>query len=62
MSDDIPMTRCLIRGFIGSQMLVEQDILVESRRVACEYVMAYFDNEASWSGCERYTVDMSWVE
>lgn len=61
MSDDIQMTRCIVRGFIGAKMVTERIVIVRSRRIACEYVVAYFANEASWSGCDRHTVDMDWV-
>lgn len=61
MSDDVQMTRCVVRGFIGTKMVTERIVIVRSRRIACEYVVAYFANEVSWSGCDRHTVDMDWV-
>ena len=61
MDDDIPMIRCVIRGFIGARQVLEDELTVKSRSQAWEHVAAYFDGYASWSECDRYTVDTYWV-
>lgn len=61
MGDDIPMMRCVLRGFVGARQVLEHEVMLESRSRAWEYAAAYFDNEASWTACDRYTVDTYWV-
>ena len=61
MGDDIPMMRCVLRGFVGARQVLEHEVMLESRSRAWEYAAAYFDNEASWIACDRYTVDTYWV-
>lgn len=61
MGDDIPMMKLVLRGFVGARQVFEHEVQVESRSAAWEYASAYFDNEASWSECDRYTVDSYWV-
>lgn len=61
MSDDIPMMKLVLRGFVGARQVCEHVVQVESRGAAWDYASAFFDNEASWSECDRYTVDTYWV-
>lgn len=61
MGDDIPMMKCVLRGFLGARQVIEHSVMVESRGAAWEYAAAYFDNEAAFSECDRYTVDTYWV-
>lgn len=61
MGDDIPMMRMVLRGFVGARQVIEHDRLVESRGAAWEYASAYFNNEAAFSECDRYTVDTYWA-
>lgn len=61
MGDDIPMMKLVLRGFVGARQVLEHEVQVESRSVAWEYASAYFNDEASWSECDRYTVDTYWV-
>ena len=58
---DAPMMRCVIRGFVGSRQVIEHEALVESRAAAWRYASTYFGLDASWSECDRYTVDTYWV-
>lgn len=61
MGDDIPMMKLVLRGFVGARQVLEHEVLVESRSAAWGYASAYFGDEASWSECDRYTVDTYWV-
>lgn len=61
MVNDIPMMRCVFRGFVGARQVLEHAVMLESRSQAWEYAAAYFNNEASWTACDRYTVDTYWV-
>ena len=61
MGDDIPMMKLVLRGFVGARQVLEHEVQVESRSSAWEYASAYFNNEAFWSECDRYTVDTYWV-
>ena len=61
MDNDIPMMRMVLRGFVGARQVIEHDILVESRGAAWEYATAYFNNEARFSECDRYTIDTYWA-
>ena len=61
MGDDIPTIRLVLRGFIGARQVLEDEVTVKSRSQAWEYVAAYFEKYASWSECDRYTVDTYWV-
>lgn len=61
MGDDIPVMKLVLRGFVGARQVLEHEVHVESQSAAWEYASAYFDNEASWSECDRYTVDSYWV-
>lgn len=61
MDDDIPMMRCVLRGFVGARQVLELELTVESRSRAWEHMEAYFANEASLSACDRYTIDTYWV-
>nr|DAN30353.1 MAG TPA: hypothetical protein [Caudoviricetes sp.] len=61
MGDDIPMMKLVLRGFVGARQVREHAVQVESQSAAWEYVSAYFKNWASWSECDRYTVDTYWV-
>lgn len=51
----------VLRGFVGSQQVVEHTTRIESRAIAWEYAAAYFGMEAKYSECDRYTVDICWV-
>lgn len=61
MGDDIPMMKLVLRGFVGARQVHEHVVQVESRSAAWDYASAFFGNEASWSECDRYTVDTYWV-
>nr|DAK39953.1 MAG TPA: hypothetical protein [Caudoviricetes sp.] len=61
MGDDVPMMVCVLRGFVGSQQVVEHTMRLKSRAIAWEYAAAYFGTEASYSECDRYTVDTYWA-
>lgn len=61
MSDDIPLMKCVLRGFSGARQVIEHSVMVESRGVAWEYAAAYFGTEAAFSECDRYTIDTYWV-
>ena len=61
MGDDVPMMKVVLRGFAGARQVLEREVMVESRGAAWEYASAYFDTEAKYSECDRYTVDTYWV-
>lgn len=61
MGDDIPMMKLVLRGFVGAQQVLEDEVMIESRSQAWEYASVYFGGMASWSECDRYTVDTYWV-
>lgn len=61
MGDDIPMMKLVLRGFVGARQVLENSVQVESRGAAWEYASAFFNNEASWSECDRYMIDTYWV-
>ena len=61
MGDDVPMMICVLRGFVGSRQVVEHTMRLESRAIAWEYAAAYFGTEATYSECDRYTVDTYWA-
>lgn len=61
MGDDIPMMKLVLRGFVGARQVLDHVAQVESRGAAWEYASVFFNTEASWSECDRYTVDTYWV-
>ena len=57
MNNDTPMITLVLRGFVGARQVVERTICVSSQDRAWMTVAAYFGCDASYSECDRYTVD-----
>ena len=60
-NDDAPTMLVIIRGYLNDRQVVEHTLRVKNRASAWECASGYFGIEASYSECDRYTVETRWI-